>query len=454
MVDQQTLKDWRERISSGMLEYVREGGNLVDIRRVDEYHTAGAPAGYDFDAQAKSLNREYGPIRLDTLSKSGNTSDMTQREGDVPVPLNAAVRDLEDMVTSFDVSRLPDYDNMATSFCGHLLFSRPSLYLNCMNIPNNLSGYSATDPVYVSDPSKNFYHFSMDPMLSGFATDMAGRTLLHPMTFRGTNPFMPLFTTKALNYQTTDVQLKTIEKGQTFYGHSIKYGHYNEDHKAGGTMTIEFLNDRYWSVLQSCYMWLAYIYLVSKTNIVRPSIASQTGGVLDYAGSIYYLVTTATNHRLVYWEKLTGVFPRLVPFSLFSTEDNQKIEGTVSIEFDYGMRSDPKDLTVLEDINFLTFGNWNDAMAAFDAGPFGKGSSRYPTRIGIAMPDNLRGGIMARSNVEASRPVIRRRVDVRGNRDYYLEWFRRGTSTARYPAQIEADAASNPKSAAESQFVM
>ena len=410
-----------------------QGKPIIDFNRIDDYGVNGR--GPDFDKTAKALNRYNGPYRPNTPTNTYSKDHIRDGLGsydltdnDVPIPLNAANRDIGDLVSSFDVSRLPDYDNMATAFCGHLLFSRPSLYLQCIDLPFNLrSGYTSSDEVWETDPVKNYFHFATEPMVSGFANDTIGRLLLHPLTTFSANAYMPLFTTRALNYSTNDIQLKSIEKGQTFYGHTIKDGHYSEDHKAGGTITLEFLNDRYWSILTTCYMWLAYIHLVSKTNLVRPAIATQTGGILDYAGSIYYLVTDTTSHRLVYWEKLTGVFPRSTPFSLLSTEDGPKVEGKVSIEFDYGIRSDPKDPSVLMDINMLTFGNRSDAERAMDYGPVTKNIAA--PAIGLASPDGYRGGIMARANVEASRPVIRRRIDYTGKRDFYLEWFRRGVST-------------------------
>jgi len=439
-VSRETLRTWYNKISEGMLDtrYVENNPNkgVANINRIDTYPRVGN----DFDAIAKRLDRENHPIRPNTRSKRGLGNDTTQGGDDAPIPLNGAIRDLEDMVTSFDVSRLPDYDNMATAFCGHLLFSRPSLYLDCINVPRNPVGYTGSDSIWTSDPKKNYFQFATESLTAGFANDNTGRTLLHPLTAFSDNPYMPLFTGKALTYTTTDIGIKTIEKGTTYYGHTIKYGHYNEDHKAGGSVTLEFLNDRYWSVLKTCFMWMAYIYMVSKSNVVRPALSSQTGGVLDYAGSIYYLVTDVTNHRLVYWEKLTGVFPKSVPFSLFSTEDNQKYEANVSIEFDYGIRSDPCDPNVLMDINMLTTGNMTAARQAFEAGPITSAGydmaarrrqvqNRLLDRQLMARHDNYRGGnLMARSNVEASRPIIRRSIDNSGNRQFYLEWFRNSTN--------------------------
>lgn len=424
MATLQTLHDWQNQIMSGMFRnkpYVRPNGMTA-------YHSETASDAawrYDFDKRAKSMNNAYHPARPATEVKR-DTSDTSHGNRTQLIPLNAAVRDIYDMVTNFDVSRLPDYDNMPAAFCGHLIFTRPSLYIN---VNSNTQGYSPGTPSWTTNAECNYYHFATEPLVAGFASDELGRVLLHPLTMFSSNPYMPLFTSKALTYQTVDVGLKTIEKGQTFYGHTIKYGHYNEDHKAGGTITIDFLNDKFWSVLQTCYMWMAYIYMVSKTNVVRPSIACQTNGILDYAGSLYYLVTDMMNHKLIYWEKLTGIFPKLVPFSLFSTEDNPKIEDKVSIEFDYGIRSDPKDPNVLLDINMLTYGNIYSAQTALRTLSVDPFSGRIDPLITRA--DSFAGGVIGRSNVEAARPVIRsEKVGIA--REYYLEWLIQNPSAGVY----------------------
>ena len=405
-----------------------------------------SPYNYDFDSRARAMNAYHHPPQPDTPYKSGRGSDNTTGNRSFEtrsaiLPLNAAIRDLDDMVTNFDISRLPDYDNMPTTFCGHLLFSRPSLYIDCDHVPPTVNGarqgYSTSNlKLWETDPRFNYTAMMGEPLTASFVSDPAGRLLLRQLSQFCSNPYIPLFTTKALTYSTADISIKTVDKGATFYGHTIKYGHYSEEHKIGGTISLEFLNDRYWSVLKTCYMWMAYIYMVSKTNAIRPSLPCQTGGIIDYAGSIYYLVTDMDNHRLVYWEKLTGVFPKMVPFSLFSTEDNPKVEDKVSIEFDYGIKSDPCDPSILLDINTLTFGTYEKAIRYLDPNQGGHNSYAAVKANGKPNPNNVRqdefrGGIMARSNVEAARPVIYG-IDNSDGRSYYLDWLLTSKADASY----------------------
>lgn len=259
-----------------------------------------------------------------------------ERYGWVSLPFDKIIRE-------FDISRFPDYENASEPYIAYILMSRPTL------------NYT----------SENHKVLSSHPMTAYFYNDKYGRMLFFSMSNRAYGnkvtdlinvapPWMPIITSRAMSYATEDVRLKTLDKGLTYFGHSIKYGKHSEEHKIGGTINIEFRNDKYLSIIKMMYLWMAYIYLVSKTGDVVPSELFQKTGVLDYAGSIYYIVMRRNGRELVYWEKLTGVFPTSAPFSIFSYNDNMIINDRFQIEFAYSIRSDPCDPEVLMDINYLS----------------------------------------------------------------------------------------------------
>ena len=252
--------------------------------------------------------------------------------------------DFYDLVSYFNVARLPDIDGAVMPLVGHVIFTRPSLNVKVYGSGDFLDGEAAL----------NYRNLCQNPRTSAFVNDRYGRELLHMLSDGNTSAYMPVFTTRAMTYTVNDVAIKTIEKGHTFFGHVLKYGKNAEDYKVGGTVSIDFRNDRYQSILKAAYIWQSYIYIISKNDSLKPHETYQHNGVLDYAGSIYYFVTTMDMSRLVYWEKLTGVFPKTVPFSQFSYNDAPIVEDKISIEFDYGIRSEPCDPDILLDINTLT----------------------------------------------------------------------------------------------------
>lgn len=248
----------------------------------------------------------------------------------------------ERKISDFNISRLPDWGNAAEPYFAFVLMSRPSL-----NVTG--TGTASTD----SNGSSNFTTLLRHPMTGAFASDRYGQKLLLSMADNASNMWMPIITTQAKSYPVTDMELKTVEKGNTFFGHVLQYGKHSEDYRISGTVSIDFRNDRYLSIIKMMHLWMSYIYLVSKTDVIEPKRIYQTTGILDYPASIYYLVTRRDMRELVYWEKLTGVFPIKSPLSVFSYNDNMILEDTITVDFSYGIRSHPCDPMVLLDINVL-----------------------------------------------------------------------------------------------------
>lgn len=254
--------------------------------------------------------------------------------------------DFYDTVEYFNVARMPDWENGPEPYIGYILMSRPSL--------NVLVGLAQRGRGIDISSVMNYEALRHNSMSAALIADNYGQAMLRSLTPSRINPWLPIITTKAKSYAVNDIELKTVDKGNTYFGHVLKYGKHSEDHKVSGSITIDFRSDRYLSILKMMQIWMTYIYLVSKTDLVVPTKSDQMNAILDYAGSIYYLVTRRDGRELVYWEKLVGVFPTKLPLSVFSYNDSMILEDTVSIDFSYGIRTDPMDPSILMDINMLS----------------------------------------------------------------------------------------------------
>lgn len=270
-------------------------------------------------------------------------------------------------------------------------------------------------------------------MTASFANDAYGQKMLAAICRDANNPWLPVITTKAMSYTVGDMEIKTLDKGNTFFGHMIKYGKHSEDHKIAGSMSIDFRNDRYLSILKMTYLWMCYIYLVSKTKSIVPTMDHQTNGILDYTGSIYYLVTRRDGREIVYWEKLVGVFPTRSPLSMFSFSDNMILEDKISIDFAYSIRSDPCDPSILIDINMLS----GDTMSTVERRMLAKNNrKRQGSRlvstdlVGLYNPSGYDAQVMpnayetpfVKGDVYASNPYVQMRTLPDGTIKYYLLW--------------------------------
>lgn len=232
-----------------------------------------------------------------------------------------------DQIMYFDPYRLPSIENSTEGLIGHVFMSRPSL---------NLGG---TNVEFLRKNSKT----------AAFFSDPVARAALWSISTKSPCRWLPLVYKKAKSYSVNDMEIKAAEKGGTYYGHTIRYGIHSEESKFGNTVSIDFRNDKDHSILWMIYQWMCYIYLVSAERNFQPNLYHQYHGILDYAASIYYIVTDRTGKFIKYWEKLVGVFPIKAPFSIFSWNDDIFTQDSISIDFQYSFRSDPMDYDVLVD---------------------------------------------------------------------------------------------------------
>ena len=282
---------------------------------------------------------DFKPTTMDEIESSGT------RYGWSSISFN-------NLISKFDISRFPDFENQAEPYLCYIIMSRPDLNYRAYDRMRSL------------------------PMTAAFVNDAYGYSLFKSMTNQSRNRYLPIITSRAISYSATDVQIKTVDKGNTFFGHMIKYGKHSEDHKVAGTFTIDFRNDRFLSILKMMYIWMEYIYIVSRTGDIAPKEEYQENGILDYPASLYYLVMRRDNRELVYWEKIVGLFPLTAPFGMFSFSDDFILQDRISIEFAYGIRCEPCDPSILMDINYLS----------------GLSSSAINNRV-LYTPNQARGGL-------------------------------------------------------------
>lgn len=162
-------------------------------------------------------------------------------------------------------------------------------------------------------------------------------------------PWMSLITNLATNYTPIDREVGYTEVGETFHGNKIIYGKHDYKYQIAGTTTITFNEKRDLSLWLTIKLWTEYIHLLN-LGYVEPHPSHIRECELDYAVALWYIQTDETMERIIYWEKLIGVFPIKCPDSFFEYDINEpgkKMEH--SIEFAYSMRSvmDTNDLVEL-----------------------------------------------------------------------------------------------------------
>lgn len=287
-----------------------------------------------------------------------------------------------DTYTLFNITNLAPYRQMPEAYLGHVFMCRPCLNLTDANIEK----------------------LKTLPNTGGLLTSSADLDMINMLSRFSKSRWLPIVTNKAKSYSVNDFEIKTVEKAQTYYGHTIRYGKHNEEYKHGGTISLDFRNDSFRSILKTMWFWASYIYIITKEEYLDIDFWDIWNGTLDYPASLYYLVTKRDGRELVYWEELVGVFPRRIPLSDFSWSDNYISPDTVSIDFEYNIRRDPLDPGILADINCLSINN-PDA------------NGYYATRI-------KSNGSMVLNDVFSKGPIIKCSNKPNGQKTYWLEYTR------------------------------
>lgn len=314
---------------------------------------------------------------------------------DFGYPLQTTV----DQIKYFDPYRFADIENAPEGLIGHIFMTRPAFNVN-----------TSTD-----SGSTNIEILRSSPKTAAFFSNPTTRSLLYSMTSAAPCRWLPLVYKKAKSYNVNDYEIKAAEKGGTFYGHTIRYGIHSEESKYGGTLSIDFRNDKDNSILWMMYIWMQYIHIISSNRAFKPLDYYRENAIIDYASSIYYIVTDRSGRRIVYWEKILGVFPTKSPMSIFSWNDEMFTQDTVSVDFNYAFRSDPMDYEVLVDFMAASGFISNSAVTTVRPDRYKKSGELIP----LGNPADF-----VRKDTLAKVPAIYRLEAVYGQGfNYYLGWY-------------------------------
>lgn len=164
-------------------------------------------------------------------------------------------------------------------------------------------------------------------------------SLEYQQTGSGNTPWLSIITNQAEGYSPIDREIGYTEVGETFHGHKVLYGKHDFKHNASGTITIPFSERRDLSLYYTLKLWTEYIHAIN-LGLVGPHPSHIANAELDYAVSLFYIQTDETMENIIYWEKLTGVFPLKCPDSFFEwTKGSNSKSMEHSIEFAYSMRT-------------------------------------------------------------------------------------------------------------------
>ena len=291
---------------------------------------------------------------------------------------------------SFNRNKVMYPDKELNKTFAYVFFTRPDL---------NILDYGVTAPGKFSINSNS----AADPKYSYIFNNNSNTLRSLVKNGNPNHKFLVFLSNEARSFEVEDTVLKTYEHGETYNGSKIIYGRTDHDSNSSGEMDIRYVDNVNLDIFKMHLLWVDYISKVSR-GVFVPKEEYITNRILDYACSCYYFLCGPDGNTILYWQKLTGVFPMNTGENAFSWDSGTLLSSPeINIKYAYSMRTS-MDVVHLDEFNSLSNkGGLNNFK-------------------NIYSPENVQTG-----STLTHCPWVWRTVDPNGNAVYRLMWFDAGT---------------------------
>lgn len=262
----------------------------------------------------------------------------------------------------FRFRKTPNPNAKLSKGFAHIFFTRPDL-----NVLNYDGSGVYTLPIACESDSSILYAYKNNPDL------LKSLVLDNGMT----HDFMFLLSNTASSFSVLQDVLSTDNWGATWTGHTVTYGKHNHENKCAGEIQISYIDDRNLNIYHLHKIWLDYIAKVYRGELIPRGMtlqqnelwapvhgASPRGNgaaysyaankILDYATSIYYIVTAEDGESIIFWSKYYGVFPTNAPSDAFGWSSGEAIKNPkFEITYKYSFKQDYEPYNLAE-FNWLS----------------------------------------------------------------------------------------------------
>ena len=157
-----------------------------------------------------------------------------------------------------------------------------------------------------------------------------------------TNHFISFLSDRAMSFAMPDFRVEDYKLDQPFTGFSTSYAGNSNKSRTDQSTQVQFRDTNNLDILALFDAWIKYIDMVSY-GVISPYRDYAAGKfyygtpIIDYATSIYEIITKSDGTEIIYWAKLTGTFPISVPHSNYQFNYNDDIDNEIEIEFSGGL---------------------------------------------------------------------------------------------------------------------
>lgn len=162
--------------------------------------------------------------------------------------------------------------------------------------------------------------------------------------------FMHTLSNKVISFSPNDEYIGTEVYGKTWGGYRTTIGRTNVESKSASELNITFRDDRDLNVYTIIKLWCEYISGVYRGEY-SPKKENIENKVLDYASSIYYVITAEDGETILFWSKYYGTFPSTVPTTQYAWAAGNIIDSSsvnIDVRFNYSFKEDCNPETIRE----------------------------------------------------------------------------------------------------------
>lgn len=168
--------------------------------------------------------------------------------------------------------------------------------------------------------------------------------------------FISFLYDRTLSYQIPDFAVKNYTLEQPYTGYKTTYAGNSNESRSGWSCSMRFRENAKFQVTKLFEAWVRYMDLVSYGSITpyrEYSTSKLLYGVneIDYATSVYEIITKPDATTILYIHKQTGLIPTGVPHSNWAYNYGSDPDREIDIQFDGGM---PEAMTprIIADFNY------------------------------------------------------------------------------------------------------
>ena len=330
---------------------------------------SSANDGYKFDTSTKLANAyaEHNQTKpLNYSDVSGNPGKSSKNR--VSNKLGEVVDPIYDYVIYVDeINKLINNMNKSINYNNETTdayFNRTVGYYNRFKMPSlNEAFTKGFAHVFITRPNCNIKAGKPDGLTEsvGMFKQAWDRNehLVYQLQKGMYHQFMYSLSNKVISFSPNDEYIGTETYGKTWGGYRTTIGRTNVESKSASELNITFKDDRDLNVYTIIKLWCEYISGVYRGEY-EPDINNIYNKILDYASSIYYIITAEDGETIIFWSKYYGTFPSTVPTTQFAWAAGNVIDSSsvnIDVKFNYSFKEDCNPETIRE-FNYCNGNNY------------------------------------------------------------------------------------------------